>query len=74
MQFDLDELRKRWGEHGHQTCHQFHVAGQRKRDKNGQSTDVWCRGFWENAMPKDQREFIEQAGLVESVPQRCKIE
>lgn len=68
--FDLDELRKRWRNHGHQTCHQFYIQGQRKRTAKGESRDVWCRGFWDNEMPADQKELLTQCCLVEIVPQK----
>ena len=68
--FDLDELRSRWGEHGHQVCHQFYVAGQRKRNAKGESRDIWCRGFWENEISAAVKAFLTESGLVEIVPQR----
>lgn len=64
--FDLDEFRRRWGAHGHQTCHQFRIKGQRRATH----PDVWCRGFWENEMPADTRAVLEACELVEIIPQR----
>ncbi len=64
--FNLDEFRRRWGAHGHQTCHAFRIKGQR-RDKH---PDVWCRGFFENELEPAVKEII---GLVaEIIPQRSE--
>ena len=61
---DLEELRKHWGEYGHQTCHQFRIKGQRNKP------DVWCRGFWNNEAPEEFKAFVQACGLVEIVEQR----
>lgn len=67
---DLNAFRKRWGEYGHQTCHQFMIKGQNPQDAAGESRDVWCRGFWENEVSAKEKEILQECGLVETVPQK----
>ena len=61
---DLQRLRNRWGEFGHQTCHQFRIQGERGRP------DVWCRGYWDSEAPQEFKDAVLAMGLVDIVEQR----
>jgi len=68
----LERQRERWEKTGgYQNCHTFKVEGDSRYDDDGNDRDVWCRGYYEFHMLKEEREFCEQIpGLVEVVPFR----